>query len=140
MPPPAVSQPQRIVLIDKEWVCTPIGLPMQVPNSWWKGYKKDNERLNARTIVGVNLDAPQSNYFQLECISKIYAMQYDAVYLYVDVNHVDYRKFTLPPDAPANPANKDEVIAPVQKKRNKTRLRWIEKLGNFCQTMNECKK
>ncbi len=92
---------------------------MQVPNSWWKGYKKDNERLNARTIVGVNLDAPQSNYFQLECISKIYAMQYDAVYLYVDVNHVDYRKFTLPPDAPANPANKDEVIAPVQKKRNK---------------------
>jgi hypothetical protein len=37
----------------------------------------------------------------------------------VDVNHVDYKKISLPPDAPANPANEDEEIAPVQKKRNK---------------------
>ncbi len=43
-------------------------------------------------------------------------MRYDAVYLYADVNHVDYEKFTLPPDALANPASKDDVIAPVQKK------------------------
>jgi hypothetical protein len=34
-------------------------------------------------------------------------MRYDAVYLYVDVNHVDYEKFTLPPDTLANPASKD---------------------------------
>ncbi len=46
-------------------------------------------------------------------------MQYDAIYLYADVNHVDYGKFTLPPDALANPASKDNVIAPIQKKRIK---------------------
>jgi hypothetical protein len=45
-------------------------------------------------------------------------MQYDAIYLYADVNHVDYKKFTLPPDALANPASKDDVIVPVQKKRH----------------------
>jgi hypothetical protein len=88
---------------------------MQVPNSWWKGCKKDDKRQNAGTIVSVNLDTPQSNYFQL----KIYIMQYGTVYLYADVNHVNYKKITLPPDAPTNPANKDKVIAPVQKKRNK---------------------
>jgi hypothetical protein len=44
MPPPA-SQPQRVILIDEEWASTLIGLPMQVPNSWWKGYKKDGETI-----------------------------------------------------------------------------------------------
>ncbi len=80
MPPP-VSQRQCIVLIDEEWASTLISLLMQVLNSWWNGYDKDDETLNVGTIVGVDFDAPQSNYFQLECIGKIYAMQYDAVYL-----------------------------------------------------------
>ena len=45
---------------------------MQVPNSWWKCYKKDSERLSAAgTIVGVDFDTPQSNYFQLKCVGKI---------------------------------------------------------------------
>jgi hypothetical protein len=118
MPPPA-SQPQRFILIDEEWASTLVGLPMQVRNSWWKGYKKDDETINASTIVGVDFDAPRSNYFQLECVGEIYAMRYDAVYLYADVNHVAYEKFTLPPDALANPTSKDDVIAPIQKKRNK---------------------
>ena len=118
MPPP-VSQRQRIVLIDEEWASTLIGLPMQMPNSWWNGYNKNNKTLNVGTIVGVNFDAPQSNYFQLECVGEIYVMQYDAVYLYADVNHANYKKYSLPPDAPTNPENEDEVIAPVQKKRTK---------------------
>ena len=117
MPPPA-SQPQRVILIDEEWASTLVGLPMKVPNSWWKGYKKDDATMNAGTIVGVDFDAPRSNYFQLKCVDEIYAMRYDAVYLYADVNHVDYDKFTLPPDALANPASEDDVIAPVQKKKN----------------------
>ena len=29
------------------------------------------------------------------------------------------KKFTLPPDALANPASEDDVIVPIQKKRNK---------------------
>ncbi len=92
---------------------------MKVPNSWWNGYKKDDATMNAGTIVGVDFDAPLSNYFQLKCDGEIYAMRYDAVYLYADVNHVDCKNFTLPPDALANPASEDVVIAPVQKKRHK---------------------
>ena len=61
MPPPA-SQPQRFVLIDEEWAFTLVGLLMQVPNSWWKGYKKDNDAMDAGTIVGVDFNAPRSNY------------------------------------------------------------------------------
>ena len=73
MPPP-VSKHQCVILIDEEWASTLIGLPMQVPNSWWNGYNKDDKTLNVGTIVGVDFDAPQSNYFQLECVGKIYAM------------------------------------------------------------------
>jgi hypothetical protein len=75
MPPP-VSLPQRVVLIDKEWARTLIGLSMQVPNAWWKGYKRDDVRLNAGAIVGIDFNAPNSTYFQLKCNGKIYAMQY----------------------------------------------------------------
>jgi hypothetical protein len=45
-----------------------------------------------KPIVGVDFNAPQSKYFQLEYVSEIYAMQYEAIYLYIDVNHVDYKK------------------------------------------------
>ncbi len=73
MPPPA-SQPQCVVLINEEWASTLIGFPMQVPNSWWKGYKKDNETMNAGIIVGEDFNAPWSNHFQLKCVGEIYAM------------------------------------------------------------------
>jgi hypothetical protein len=114
MPPP-VSQCQCIILIDKEWTCTLFRLPMQVPNSWWKGYKKDDKMLNAGTIVGVDFDAPQSNNFHLECINEIYAMQNDAIYIFAGVKHADYNKFTLSPVAPTKSMNKDKVIAPLKK-------------------------
>jgi hypothetical protein len=69
MPPP-VSKRQRVILIDEEWASTLIGLPMQVPNSWWNGYNKDDKTLNVGTIVGIDFDAPQSSYFQLECVGE----------------------------------------------------------------------
>ncbi len=98
---------------------------MQVPNSWWQGYKRDNARLNAGTIVGVNFDAPNLTYFQLECNGKIYTMRYNEVYLYADCNHLHYdaTKFCLPMVAPANPANEEGVIAPA-KKREKQKSMW----------------
>ena len=54
-----------------------------------KGQKKDDNRLNAVTIIGVNFDAPESNYFQLECIGEIYSMQCNAAYLDADAEHAD---------------------------------------------------
>ena len=97
MPAPAPLR-QHLVLIDKEWAASLVGLPMLVPNSWWQAYKRDNETLNAGTMVGISFNAANLMYFKLECAGKIYAMQYDAVYLYADLEHGNYNvmKFRLP--------------------------------------------
>ncbi len=94
---------------------------MAVPNSWWQGYKRDDDTLNAGTIVGVDFDQPNSKYFQLECGDEIYAMRYDAVYQYVDTDHTNYdaAKFCLPLSAPANPEHEGGVTIAPQKKKNK---------------------
>jgi hypothetical protein len=126
MPPP-VSLPQRVVLIDEEWARTLIGLLMQVPNVWWKGCKKDDVRLNAGTIVGINFDAPNLTYFQLKCNGKIYAMQYDAVFLFANLGHAHYdaKIIWLTRVTPANPANEEGVIAPAKK------MRTTKSVGDF---------
>jgi hypothetical protein len=79
-------------------------------------------RLNAGTIARVDFDAPNLTYFQLKCKGKIYAMQYDVVYLYVGLDHAHYltMKFCLPMVAPANPANEEGVIAPAKKRTTKS--------------------
>jgi hypothetical protein len=46
-------------------------------------------------------------------------MQYNAVYLYLDVEQADYDKYLLPLDAPANPMDKDAVIVPLNTKKPK---------------------
>ena len=58
-------------------------------------------------------------------------MQYDAVYLYKDVEHDNYNTFMLSRVAPANPANQDEGIVPVQKKRSKI-ITVVVSSGVFC--------
>ena len=85
---------------------------MAVPNSWWEGYKRDDDTLNAGTIVGVDFDQPNLKYFQLECCDKICTMRYNAVYQYVyKDSHANYdaAKFCLPLSAPANPEHKGGV-------------------------------
>jgi hypothetical protein len=117
MPPPV----GKGVPIDEEWATSLIGLRMQVPNLWWKGFE-GAKSLNEGTIVGVDFSAAKLNYFQLELAKEkgaIYAMRYDAVHLYAAAEHRDFWKFRLPRDAPSNPANEDEVIAPPPKKKLK---------------------
>ena len=116
--PPRVG---KGVPVDEEWAASLIGLRMQVPNLWWKGYEGD-ESLNEGSIIGVNFSAAKLKYFQLELTKEkgaIYAMRYDAVHLYADVEHRDFRNFRLPRDAPSNPANEGEVIAPLPPKKEK---------------------
>lgn len=122
MPPPV----GKGVPIDEEWAASLIGLRMQVPNLWWKGFEGD-ESLNEGMIIGVDFSAAKLNYFQLELAKEkgaIYAMRYDAVHLYADVEHRDFWKFRLPRDAPSNPANEDEVIAPPPKTKTK-HIGWM---------------
>jgi hypothetical protein len=38
---------------------------MQVPNSWWKGYRRDDDTLNAGTIIGVDFDQPNDCQFDV---------------------------------------------------------------------------
>ena len=92
---------------------------MLVPNSWLEGYRRDNNTLNAGTIVGVDFDQPHSKYFQPKCGNEIYAMRNDAVHEYVDADHMTYdtMKFCLLLNAPANPANEDGLILQQNKKQ-----------------------
>jgi hypothetical protein len=71
-----------------------------------------SETLNASTIVGVDFDQLNLKYFQLKCGNKIYAMQYDAVHQYVDMDHTNYdaAKFCLPLSTLANPERKGGVM------------------------------
>ncbi len=91
-----------------------VRLPMLVSNSWWKGYRRDNNMLNAGAIVGVDFNQPNSTYFQIKCAGKIYAIRYDAVYLDVDLDHASNNAilFCFPIVAPPNPANEEGVTAP----------------------------
>ena len=118
---PPTSQHQNIVLVDKEWAAMLIGLPMMVPNSWWNGYRNDDNTLNPSTIMGVDFDQPHSNYFQLECGNEIYAMRYDTIYQYVDMDHATYNatKFRLPLSAPTNPEHEGGVMIAPRKNNNK---------------------
>ncbi len=50
-------------------------------------------------------------------------MGYDAVHLYVDVEHRDFRKLRISRDASSNPTNEDEVIAPPPKKN---KIYWVD--------------
>ncbi|KAL3778369.1 hypothetical protein ACHAW5_008312 [Stephanodiscus triporus] len=60
--------------------------------------------------------------FQLECSNEIYAMRYDAVYQYVDMDHATYNatKFCLPLSAPANPEHEGGVMIAPRKKQKQT--------------------
>jgi hypothetical protein len=113
MPLPAPLR-QHIVFIDEEWASTLVGLPMLVPNSWWKSYRRDDNTLDVGAIIGVDFNQPSLTYFQLKCAGKIYAMHYNAVHLYTDLDHASYNaiKFCLPMVAPANPENEEGVTAP----------------------------
>ena len=73
MPPPV----GKGVLVDEEWAASLIGLCIQVPNLWWKGFEGDDS-LNEGTIIGIDLSAAKLKYFQLELAKEkgaIYAMR-----------------------------------------------------------------
>ncbi len=54
----------RHIPIDSEWVEALVGLRLNVPNSWWLGFIDGG--LNQGQIAGVNLDAPNAYYFEVE--------------------------------------------------------------------------
>jgi len=80
-----------------------------------EGLKKGRQAAECQTIVGVNFDAPQSNYFLFECDGEIYAMgYYDTIYLCADANHADQKK------TPFLLMHKDDMIVPVKKKETES--------------------
>ena len=66
--------------IDSEWAEALVGLPLNVPNSWWPGFVDGG--LNRGRIAAVNLGTPN------EC--------YDSVLLYADEGQPGFLRFRLP--------------------------------------------
>ncbi len=84
-----------------------------------EGLQKGQRDVQCQHHRCIDFNTPQSNFFQLECINVIYAMQFDAVYFYTYIKHAEYDKFMVPPVATANPMNKDTVIVPPKKQKPK---------------------
>ena len=105
MPPTFVQH----IPIDSEWVEALVGLRLNVPNSWWRGFVDGG--LNRGRIATVNLDALNAYYFKVELNNKLgahYAMCYDSVLLYTDEEQPGFLHFRLPMLCPGSPD--DEMV------------------------------
>ena len=102
MPPTFVQH----IPIDSEWAEAFVGLRLNVPNSWWPGFVGDG--LNRGRNAAINLDAPNSFYFEVELDNELgahYAMRYDSILLYADEGQPGFSRFRLPMLCPGNPDN-----------------------------------
>ena len=102
--------------VDADWAKSLKGLPILIPDNWWNGCSGTN--LNPGTIKKIDLDDAAGRYFEVELNSDaddneklrrkrkppvLYKLRYDAVLLYADETHEDFRDFRLPARQPSPP-------------------------------------
>ena len=95
--------------IDPEWGESLVGLRMAVPLSWWPGYT--GTELSLGKIA--KFDGAASPPFLLEVDDEpgdTYAMQYDALLAYAQVEHLTFKNFRLLDMMPEEPTPNDTVI------------------------------
>ena len=95
--------------INPEWGENLVGLRMVVPLSWWSGYS------GAELPLGkiAKFDVTASPSFLLEVNGEpgdTYAIRYDAVLAYAQVEHPTFKNFRLPNMMPEEPVPDDTVV------------------------------
>ena len=98
--------------IDPEWTESLVGRCIAVPLSWWPGYS------GTELLLGklAEFDRTASPMFLLEVDDEsgnTYAMQYDAVLAYAQVEHPTFKNSRLPNTVPEEPAPDDTVVLDV---------------------------
>ena len=91
-------------IVNPEWANALVGLRMSVPNHWWKGYR--GNRLHQGRIV---MFLENTNRWQL-LLDDVdddnhYAMNWDSVCEYADIDAGTYLSYTLPAEAVHLPAD-----------------------------------
>jgi hypothetical protein len=95
--------------VDTEWGESLVGLRMAVPLSWWPGYT--GTELSLGKIA--KFDGTASPPFLLAVDDEpgdTYAMRYDAVLAYAQVEHPTFGSFRLPDAMPEEPSPDDTVV------------------------------
>jgi hypothetical protein len=101
--------PPSSYTVDPEWGESLVGLRMAVPLSWWPGYT--GTELSLGKIA--KFDGTSSPPFLLAVDDEpgdTYAMRYDAVLKYAQVEHPAYGSFRLPDAMPEEPSPDDTVV------------------------------
>ena len=91
--------------IDPEWGESLVGLRMTVLLSWWPGY--------TGTELSLGKIAKSRPLFLLAVDNEpgdTYAMRYDAVLAYTQVEHPTFGSFRLPDTMPEEPSPDDTVV------------------------------
>ena len=112
--------------IDLEWGESLVSLRMAVPRSLWLGYT--GTELSLGKIA--KFDAAASPPFLLEVNDEpgdLYAMRYDAVLAYVQVEHSTFGSFHLPNTMPEEHSSNNTVFVgrrgPGRRRRSRKRRR-----------------
>ena len=95
--------------IDLEWGASLVSLRMAVPLSWWPVYSVTELLLGKIT----KFDVTASPLFLFEVNDKpgdTYAIRYDAVLAYAQVEHPTFKNFRLPNMMPEEPVPDDTVV------------------------------
>ena len=95
--------------IDPEWGESLVGLRMAVPLSWWLDYT------GTELLLGkiAKFDGAAGPSFLLTVDDEpgdTYAMRYDAVLAYAQVEHPTFGSFRLPDTMPEEPSPDDTVV------------------------------
>ena len=101
--------PPTSYTIDSKWGESLVGLRMAVLLSWWPGYSGTDICLGKIT----KFDKTKSPQFLLEVNNMpgdTYAIQYNAVLAYAQVEHPTFTNFRLPDMAPKEPAHDDTIV------------------------------
>ena len=84
--------------IDVDWANSLAGLHLNIPNNWWKGYKKNDKTPNKGEIVKFDSGSSTTEECRFSIVVEdlTYSMRYDAIVKYVDKNHPGNTKYDLP--------------------------------------------
>ena len=87
------TMPSNVLVLDNEWATSLVGLPMNVPNSWWPRSSwagQPGTFKNRGIIKRYNPTRKNEKYFMLELLSELgaeYPMRYNGVIEYADDKH-----------------------------------------------------
>ena len=86
----------RVLLIDSKWAEKLIGMRLCVPNHWWQGHK--GRKLWNGEVVSFDVDLQKWNFVVDGDEAEQYAMNYNGLLEYIDVNNETNQQYNDDPN------------------------------------------